>query len=131
MEFTVATKNTDYNIEAFCKLLGNDLLVALWGGEKAHIGAVAVAYPRPSMKNPGGISASASVICLSGHQEDELARKMALSLASTLNKTVVVSAGIHWDNIPSEGILIVVQNCQTLSTMIIDRFPSGSDHKNL
>jgi hypothetical protein len=122
MEFTIATKKTAHNVEAFCKLIGCDLLVALWGGEKPHIGAVAVACPRPSAKNTGGISASASVICLSGHQEDELARKMALSLASALNKTVVVSAGMHWNDIGPEGILDVIENCKTLTTLIIDRF---------
>lgn len=76
--------------------VGKDLLVWLTGGQ-AHIGAVALATPRPSLKDGEKISADASVMAVSGHKEDLLARKIALALAAKLNIPVCVTAGLHWD----------------------------------
>ena len=98
-EFTLQTEEDAYNLSASVRLIGDDVLVAIWGGEKPHIGAVAVAQPRPSLKDPAVTSSSASVICLVGHKEDELAKAAAEILAATLETQVVVTAGIHWDNL--------------------------------
>lgn len=76
--------------------VGKDLLVWLTGGQ-AHIGAVALAVPRSSLKGGEKISADASVLAVSGHKEDLLARKIALALAAKLNIPVCVTAGLHWD----------------------------------
>lgn len=40
MEFRIKTDKEAYNLEAFVKKIGQDLLVAIWGGERPHIGAV-------------------------------------------------------------------------------------------
>lgn len=121
MEFSLRTNTGRYDVNAHCRIIGRDLLVAVWGGEKPHIGAVAVAHPRPSLIDPGKTSATASVICLTGHKEDDLAKQMSLQLASGLNTHVVVTAGVHWDNIPNEGIHQVLENCETLTRMILQR----------
>ena len=42
-EFTVRTHEGEYDITASIRLIGQDVLVAIWGGEKPHIGAVAMA----------------------------------------------------------------------------------------
>ncbi len=55
-EFTVKTEENSYNLSASVRLIGEDVLVAIWGGEKPHIGAVAVAQPRPSLKVSGVLS---------------------------------------------------------------------------
>ncbi len=121
MDFNIATDNGQYDIEAHVRFIGGDLLVAIWGGEKPHIGAVAVAQPRPSLDDPKRTSATTSVICMLGHKEDELARSASLKLASALNTHVVVTAGIHWDNIPQEGISQVIRNSESIVQMIMDR----------
>ena len=121
MEFSLKTSTGRYDINAHCRFVGRDLLVAVWGGERPHIGAVSVAHPRSSLQDPEKTSATASVICLSGHKEDDLARQMSLQLASGLNTHVVVTAGIHWDDLPPEGIQQVVKNCDTLTHMILQR----------
>ena len=120
-EFTLQTEEDDYNLSASVRLIGEDVLVAIWGGEKPHIGAVAVAQPRPSLKDPDVTSSSASVICLVGHKEDELAKATAEILAATLKTQVVVTAGIHWDNLAPEGIQHVVRNSEILVDMILQR----------
>lgn len=121
MDFSICTDQGQFDIEAHVRFIGEDLLVAVWGGEKPHIGAVAVAQPRPSLKDPDSTSASASVICIPGHKEDDLSKTISLKLSSALNTNVVVTAGIHWDNISDEGIKMVIKNSELLAEMIIDR----------
>jgi len=123
-EFKVKTNEGTYDLEAGVRLIGQDLLVAVWGGENPHIGAVSVAQPRPSLKDPEITSATASVICLPGHKEDELAKAVSEILAAALNTSVVVTAGIHWDNISEEGIQMVIGNSKILVDLILERIAS-------
>jgi len=129
----VKTSTGAYDIQAEVRRIGTDLLVAIWGGEIPHIGAVAVAQPRPSLKDPNVVSATASVICLPAHKEDELAKMIAETLAAALNTPVVVTAGIHWDNIPQGGIGRVIANCKTLVSLILEqaasRWPRLAEHQ--
>jgi hypothetical protein len=118
-DFIVRTGEGAYDLEASVRWIGKDLLVAIWGGEKPHIGAVSVAQPRPSLKDSEVTSATASVICMLGHKEDELAKAVSEILAAALNTPVVVTAGIHWDNIDGEGIQKVIRNCEILADQIL------------
>jgi len=124
VDFTVKTDEGSYDLEAYARFIGNSLLVAIWGGEKPHIGAVSVAQPRPSLKDPGITSATSSVICLLGHKEDDLAKAGSEILASALNTEVVVTVGIHWDNLDGEGIKKVIRNAEVLLDVILDRISS-------
>jgi hypothetical protein len=124
-EFKVKTNEGAYDLDANVRLIGNDLLVAIWGGEKPHIGAVSVAQPRPSLKDPNVTSATASVFCFVGHKEDELAKAASEILAAALNTQVVVTAGIHWDNISKEGIEKVIRNSEILIDLILDKIASS------
>jgi hypothetical protein len=106
-------------------MIGRDVLVAVWGGEKPHIGAVAVAQPRPSLKDPKVTSATASVFSYVGHKEDDLAKAAAEILAAALNTHVVVTAGIHWDNLTQAGIQKVIAHSQILVDLILERIVSS------
>ena len=119
MEFRVKTDKEAYNLEAFVKEIGQDLLVAIWGG-RPHIGAVAVAQPRPSLKDQSLRSATASVFCYPGHKDDIVAKEAAEKISSALNTNVTVTAGIHWDDIDEEGIKVVIENSRQLVAMIIE-----------
>lgn len=121
MEFVVRTEQGRYDLEASVRTIGQDLLMAVWGGEKPHIGAVSAAQPRPSLKDPARTSSSASVICFLGHKEDELARRAALRLSAALNTRVVVTAGIHWDQLDQEGIRAVIRNFDLLIERVQER----------
>jgi len=120
-EFTLKTDTGAYDLTASVRRIGPDLLVAIWGGEKPHIGAVAVAQPRPSLKDPEVTSATASVICNVGHKEDDLAKAASEILASVLKTQVVVAAGIHWDNLDDEGIQTIIKNSRILVEMIMEK----------
>ena len=101
-----------FDLEAAILRIGGDYLVAIWGGEKPHIGAVAAAQS-------GFARATASVICFPTHKEDEVVRMVSEKLADALDANVVVTAGMHWDNISKEGIGKVMDNTKILAGLIL------------
>lgn len=72
----------------------NGVTVTLVGG-LPHLGAVALATPRPSLRDPSRPSSTSSVLTLPGHKDDVVARMVAERLASQLDQNVSVAAGIH------------------------------------
>ncbi len=70
------------------------LVVTLVGGH-THVGAVALATPRPSLRDHGKLSATSSVLTLPGHKDDNLARTVSERLAAALGQPITVSAGVH------------------------------------
>jgi len=109
------------NIEAEAVWVGGDLLVYIYGGEIPHIGAVAAATPRPSLRQPNQRSATSSVLTYVAHKEDDLAKQVAEALATALDTRVVVTAGIHWDDLDRAGIEQVIKNSRQLIAALIDR----------
>lgn len=97
-------------VAAVVVICGEDLAIHAGGGEKPHIGAVALAIPRSSLSGGGALSASASVLCVTGHKEDELARAAALRLAARFNVRVTVTAGLHIDNATAADIGVLETN---------------------
>ncbi|GAB6107221.1 isopentenyl-diphosphate Delta-isomerase [Fusibacter bizertensis] len=93
---------------------GKDISVSIYGGDIPHIGAVAVAVPRESLSGDGSISSSASVICLSGHKEDDIARKVALRISAAWNCTASVSVGIHIDKAKLIDFIEIEKNVDLL-----------------
>lgn len=108
--------------------VGKDLLVWLTGGQ-AHIGAVALAVPRASLMNDEKVSADASVIAVSGHKEDLLARKIALALATKLNVQVCVSAGLHWDAATPTRIETAKELSARLTKTLLMHIAKDKDNK--
>ena len=114
-------------VEAMLQRLGEDFLVSIWGGA-AHIGAVAMAQPRPSIADPFRRSATASVFCYVGHKEDEVVKEVSERLASELGGRVVVAAGLHWDRIDPPGIEQVMRNVRALVRDIVDQETNRTVH---
>jgi len=114
-------KKGPYRIQAEALLLGNDLVVSIWGGSEPHLGAVALAMPRPSLRDSAVTSSTSSVLTRLGHKEDEIVKKVSERLAAGLNSVVVVSAGIHWDDISEEGIRTIDSLCEKLINRLILR----------
>lgn len=97
-----------------CRLFAVEegLVAHLFGGEKPHVGAVALAIPRPSLRQKGKISATASVLAVVGHKDDELARPTALLLAARCRVPVVVIAGVHVEGAGPQDISMLVSNAR-------------------
>lgn len=110
-----------------CMKAGRDLCLVVSGGHAEHVGAVALAQPRPSRRDPGRISASASVLAVPGHQEDQLARELALKIAGALNVTVCVCCGIHLEDADAAAIEEAVRAARLLADELIAAESAGTD----
>ncbi|MBU1274649.1 MAG: hypothetical protein KJ720_04675 [Proteobacteria bacterium] len=117
---SVSTGDGRLDLSAQAHWVGPDLVVMVTGGELAHVGAVAMAAPRPSLADPAVTSATASVFTYPGHKEDRLAQAAAELLCARLKTRVVVTAGCHWDNLDQDGIRQVSANGGRLAQKLLD-----------
>jgi hypothetical protein len=102
--------------------IGEDLCVIISGGDSPHIGCVTLSVPRPSLGDENIISSTTSVLNLVGHKDDEAARYVSHKLSSKLNKNVVVTCGIHVDNITSEEINITIDLLKEITETLIQKY---------
>jgi hypothetical protein len=79
-----------------------------------------MAIPRPSLRDKSIMSATSSVLTSPGHLEDEIVKRFSERVAAALNSTVVVSAGMHWDDMSCDGIGTVRLICEDLTRRCID-----------
>ncbi len=86
-----------YQVEALVVQVGTDWVVVVGGSQRYHTGAVAVGTAHPALKDPTHVESTASVITVTGHKEDQLARQAALTLAKQWQAAVTVTVGIHMD----------------------------------
>ena len=101
-----------YKVKLVAIKSGEDLTVIISGGEKPHIGAIAVSIPRPSLKDSNKVSASTSVFTLTGHKEDELSKQTAENITKITKKITVVIVGLHIENATFQDIEYLIQNTQ-------------------
>jgi hypothetical protein len=119
--FLVKISKGRFKIHGFVQEVGQDLLVSIWGGTRPHIGAIGIAVPRPSLKNPKKWSATSSNFTFLGHKEDIMVKKISEKLATQLKRNVVATAGVHWDRITSNEIKTIQNLTQKLSDQILKR----------
>ena len=119
-----------FTIEGQVQEIGPDILVSIWGGSRPHIGAIGIAVPRHSLKNPRKWSATSSNFTFPGHKEDTLVKKISERLSAQLRRNVVVTAGIHWDSITLKEIKTIENLAGKLSDRILERLlPAGKGRK--
>ncbi len=94
--------------------MGADLCVTLSGGDISHIGAVALAIPHPGLRDTKLTDASVSLLTVTGHKEDELARNIAQRLSKEFACTVSVSCGIHLENASKQDISSILDTSKQL-----------------
>ncbi len=95
------------------------LIISLLGGDRPHVGAIAIGIPRSSLKDPSKNSATTSVFTLVGHKDDEVARPAAEKIARMLNQTVVVVSGIHVDKAKDEDIQRISSNAEQAVELLL------------
>ena len=114
MEFTVDAAG--FALVCDVQKMGDDCLVSLRGGDKAHIGSTAMAVPRPSLTGVGR-SATVSTLNRVGHKDDFLANPIAHEVAARLDCAVTCVAGVHVDDATPEQIAAI----QAAVPEVIDR----------
>ncbi len=107
------------NLKAF--LVGEDLCVIIFGGDSPHIGCVTLSVPRPGLSDKNRISSTTSILNLIGHKDDEVAKYVSQTLSSKLNKNVVVTCGIHINDIKAEEIDMTIELLKELTDMLIEK----------
>ncbi|HWQ10104.1 MAG TPA: hypothetical protein VN436_13380 [Holophaga sp.] len=108
-----------------CIRMGEDLCVTLAGGDREHIGAVALAQACASAADPAHRTSTCSVLALPGHREDGLARTLASRLSAALGATVCVACGIHLEAIASAEIEDVLAMAEELGAELLRRLALG------
>lgn len=93
-----------WRVSATAIATGDGVTIHLGGGERPHVGAVAIAIPRPSLRDPARTSATSSVITVTGHKDDELAKPLAELAAARLGQVAVVVVGVHVEGATDEDI---------------------------
>ncbi len=110
-----------FRLTADVSFVGDDLLVIISGGSHPHIGAAAMATPRPSLNDPHITSATSSVLTRIGHKEDEIVKCVSERLAAALKTHVIVVAGIHWDGLSPAEIASIRTACEDVVAALIQR----------
>ena len=81
-----------FQIEVQALRCGEDWCVAVYGGEKPHVGAVSLGQYEPERG-----SATVSTVTVYTHRDDVIAAQFAKAVAAARRCTAAVSAGIHVD----------------------------------
>ena len=91
-------------IRAIIVFTDNGLNAIVAGGDKSHIGSVAI------MDEQGNLTSTT----FPHHKETIIAENWATSLYEKYKQPVVVSVGIHYDEITAEGIKQMISACEEL-----------------
>lgn len=97
--------------------VGEDLHLLLTGGKKPHVGCTVLAVPRPSLTGSGEISATSSVLNLTGHKDEAICRYLAEEAAKRKNAVAVCTGGFHVDDITKEQIEEVLKAVKDMVEM--------------
>ena len=99
-------------VKMLVTITSDGLVAQVFGGNKTHIGAVALSTPRPGLADPGRTSCSTIVVPLLGHKDDEIAKPVAEVIAKAWGSPVLAVVGIHVENASERDIDILKNNCK-------------------
>lgn len=116
-------------VQLHTEQMGNDLCITICGGDKPHIGCVAVAEPRRSLSGDGTTSATVSTFNFSGHKDDTVANAVAHRVASRLECRVVVLCGLHYDFFNRELFSQIEKLREQMAEEILDEYSSSASEK--
>lgn len=112
---------------ATTRWLGKDLVVDIGGGDSPHVGSVVLAVPVPSRSRPGHWSASCSVLTVTPHKEEPIARAVATRLTEELGCTTVAVAGVHEDDLDAEGVRAYLELGARLAEELVSRLERSDE----
>jgi len=110
-----------YSLVGLSVATAEGVQVYVGGGERPHVGAVAVSEPRPSLKGDGSRGCTTSVLSRLAHKDGELAVPLAEALCLALGQPVVVTAGVHLDDAGPDDIKRLLANSVRLQVLLLRR----------
>ncbi|MGN0983946.1 MAG: hypothetical protein ACI4OI_03810 [Gemmiger sp.] len=99
--------------------LDDGLHVLLEGGQRGHVGAVALA-------REGAVLATA---VSPGHKEQAVAERWAAALSRAAGVPAAVACGIHYDNATRAQIEAILRLCEELLAETIQIIETGEQHE--
>jgi len=113
----LASERGRIQLRLCCLRMGADLCVTLSGGDRPHIGAVALSEAAlGEARHP-----TTSVITLRNHREDALARRIACQVAAHSGVAVCVACGIHVEAIQPKELADVLAMAEELTRSLLER----------
>jgi hypothetical protein len=103
------------------KEIGKDLLIVIHGGDEHHIGGVSVAYVTPSHYRDAS-TVSLSSISFPGHKDYVVANSSAEKICKTLERSTVVTVGIHYDNATKKDIDEIIKAVDSLVDELLSHY---------
>lgn len=110
-------------------LIGNDLLVVVYGGDEHHIGGVSVAYLTRSHYRDAS-TVSVNTLTLPGHKDYVVANSAAEKLCKQLNRSAVVCVGIHMENATPREIDGAVSAVDSMTDELIAHLQKEASETN-
>lgn len=92
---------------------GWGLAVFVRGGDRPHLGGVALASPGAEIHGRKLSSCDLWTITVPGHKDAELAQKIAKKICKASGEPVSVSLGIHVEQANAEDIELICTNVDT------------------
>jgi hypothetical protein len=100
---TVIDPASGRRLAASILTVGDDVVIAVGGGDRPHVGCVVLAVPCAG-RGEAGVSPSISVLTIPPHKEEPIARAVAECVCGRLGRVTAVTAGVHEDDIDRDGI---------------------------
>jgi hypothetical protein len=117
---TVGDPGSGRLLTAWLCELGDDLVIAVGGGDRPHVGCVVLAQPgRPKRDGPG-VAVSSSVLTIPPHKEEPIARAVAERVCGSTGRVTVVTAGVHENRIDLDGIETYLRLGVELGAAVVD-----------
>ena len=116
---SIEDRKSGRQIAAQIARVGEDLVIAVGGGERPHVGCVVLAQPVSSKVRSGDWSASCSVLTIPPHKEEPIARGIATRVAEATGRVTVVTAGVHDDNLDAAGVAVYLRLGEELADRLV------------
>lgn len=110
-------------LTAWVREVGADVVVAVGGGDRPHVGCVVLAFPTPG-RGRDGFTPTTSVLTIPPHKEEPIARAIAERVCSLLGRVTVATAGVHEDDIDRRGIEIYLRLGEELAAAVAESLES-------
>jgi hypothetical protein len=111
-----------FSVTAVILRAGDDIQIYVGGGERAHIGGVAVSLPHGGRDDPLRPSCTTSVFNRPEHRDGQVAELFADAFCRSFGRAVCVSAGIHVDGAEEADLRRLLDVCGTLLKRSIEAF---------
>jgi len=115
----VVDSTSGRSLTAWVREVGEDVVVAVGGGDRPHVGCVVLAVPT-SGRGVSGFAPSCSVLTIPPHKEEPIARAVAECVCRRLGRVTVVTAGVHEDGIDRDGIKTYLRLGEELAEVVTE-----------